>query len=128
MHPVLLGMFVGISIAAPVGPIGMLCIRRTLSQGRLHGIVTRKYLDQIAFPNLKKGFDKSGRPASQWENFQIGGGGFLIQVRPNRVHDLLPVQLVFGFEGKQFQQEFGLRARPFPNAARRGSSRQPTRF
>ncbi len=29
---------------------------------RLHGIVTRKYLDQIAFPNLKKGFDKSGRP------------------------------------------------------------------
>jgi probable F420-dependent oxidoreductase len=31
---------------------------------RLHGIVTRKYLDQIAFPNLKKGFTKSGRPAA----------------------------------------------------------------
>jgi hypothetical protein len=44
---------------------------------RLHGIVTRKYLDQIAFPNLKKGFAKSGRPASQWNDFQIGGGGFL---------------------------------------------------
>src|SRR5579885_259430 len=44
---------------------------------RLHGIVTRKYLDQIAFPNLKKGFEKSGRPASEWDQFQIGGGGFL---------------------------------------------------
>ncbi|HEY6417898.1 MAG TPA: TIGR03617 family F420-dependent LLM class oxidoreductase [Candidatus Binataceae bacterium] len=44
---------------------------------RLHGIVTRKYLDQIAFPNLKKGFAKSERPASEWENFQISGGGFL---------------------------------------------------
>jgi probable F420-dependent oxidoreductase len=44
---------------------------------RLHGIVTRKYLDQIAFPNLKKGFAKSGRPQSEWDNFQIGGGGFL---------------------------------------------------
>ncbi|HYA36328.1 MAG TPA: TIGR03617 family F420-dependent LLM class oxidoreductase [Candidatus Binataceae bacterium] len=44
---------------------------------RLHGIVTRKYLDQIAFPNLKKGFAKSGKPESEWENFQIGGGGFL---------------------------------------------------
>ena len=45
---------------------------------RLHGIVTRKYLDQIAFPNLKKGFEKSGRPASEWNDFQIGGGGFLV--------------------------------------------------
>ena len=44
---------------------------------RLHGIVTRKYLDQIAFPNLKKGFAKSGRPAAEWDSFQIGGGGFL---------------------------------------------------
>jgi probable F420-dependent oxidoreductase len=50
---------------------------------RLHGIVTRKYLDQIAFPNLKKGFAKSGRPQSEWENFQIGGGGFLCSA-PNK--------------------------------------------
>jgi probable F420-dependent oxidoreductase len=48
---------------------------------RLHGIVTRKYLDQIAFPNLKKGFAKSGRPASEWENFQIGGGGFIVAAK-----------------------------------------------
>jgi alkanesulfonate monooxygenase SsuD/methylene tetrahydromethanopterin reductase-like flavin-dependent oxidoreductase (luciferase family) len=45
---------------------------------RLHGIVTRKYLEQIAFPNLKKGFEKSARPASDWDKFEIGGGGFLV--------------------------------------------------
>jgi probable F420-dependent oxidoreductase len=44
---------------------------------RLHGICTRRYLDQVAFPNLRKGFAKSGRPASEWESFQISGGGFL---------------------------------------------------
>ncbi len=45
---------------------------------RLHGIVTRRYLDELAFPNLKKGFAKSGRPAAEWDSFQIGGGGFLV--------------------------------------------------
>ncbi|MGQ5402004.1 LysE family translocator [Cohnella sp. GCM10027633] len=30
----------GISIAAPVGPIGLLCIRRTLTHGKLQGFVT----------------------------------------------------------------------------------------
>jgi probable F420-dependent oxidoreductase len=44
---------------------------------RLHGICTRRYLDEIAFPNLRKGFAKSGRTATEWENFQISGGGFL---------------------------------------------------
>jgi probable F420-dependent oxidoreductase len=44
---------------------------------RLHGIVTRRYLDEVAFPNLKKGFAKSGRPPAEWESFQISGGGFL---------------------------------------------------
>jgi probable F420-dependent oxidoreductase len=44
---------------------------------RLHGICTRGYLDEIAFPNLRKGFAKSGRPAIEWESFQISGGGFL---------------------------------------------------
>jgi threonine/homoserine/homoserine lactone efflux protein len=31
---------IGISIAAPVGPIGVLCVRRTLAQGMLVGIIT----------------------------------------------------------------------------------------
>ncbi len=34
------GLIIGFSIAAPVGPIGVLCIRRTLAEGRLHGLVT----------------------------------------------------------------------------------------
>ncbi|WP_163100338.1 LysE family translocator [Peribacillus alkalitolerans] len=34
------GLLIGISIAAPVGPIGVLCIRRTLTQGRLVGMAS----------------------------------------------------------------------------------------
>ncbi len=34
------GVLLGFSIAAPVGPIGILCIRRTLGQGRVAGLVT----------------------------------------------------------------------------------------
>jgi threonine/homoserine/homoserine lactone efflux protein len=34
------GLIIGISIAAPVGPIGVLCIRRTLSDGRLSGLLS----------------------------------------------------------------------------------------
>ena len=31
------GLIIGFSIAAPVGPIGILCIRRTLTEGRASG-------------------------------------------------------------------------------------------
>ncbi len=34
------GLLIGLSIAAPVGPIGVLCIRRTLSDGRATGLVS----------------------------------------------------------------------------------------
>jgi len=34
------GLILGFSIAAPVGPIGLLCIQRTLSRGRLHGFIS----------------------------------------------------------------------------------------
>ena len=34
------GLVIGFSIAAPVGPIGILCIRRTLNDGRLCGFFT----------------------------------------------------------------------------------------
>src|SRR5262245_14708867 len=32
------GLVIGFSIAAPVGPIGVLCIRRTLADGRVTGL------------------------------------------------------------------------------------------
>jgi threonine/homoserine/homoserine lactone efflux protein len=34
------GFIIGFSIAAPVGPIGVLCIRRTLTEGRTSGLVS----------------------------------------------------------------------------------------
>ncbi len=34
------GFVIGFSIAAPVGPIGVLCIRRTLAQGRTTGLLS----------------------------------------------------------------------------------------
>ena len=34
------GLVIGFSIAAPVGPIGVLCIRRTLAEGRMSGLVS----------------------------------------------------------------------------------------
>lgn len=34
------GLIIGFSIACPVGPIGVLCIQRTLAQGNMHGLIT----------------------------------------------------------------------------------------
>jgi threonine/homoserine/homoserine lactone efflux protein len=34
------GIIIGFSIAAPVGPIGVLCIRRTLAEGRMRGLAS----------------------------------------------------------------------------------------
>ena len=34
------GIIIGLSISAPVGPIGALCIRRTLAEGRAAGLVS----------------------------------------------------------------------------------------
>ena len=34
------GLIIGFSIAAPVGPIGVLCMRRTLTEGRISGLIS----------------------------------------------------------------------------------------
>lgn len=34
------GLLIGFSIAAPVGPIGILCIRRSITLGRVHGFLS----------------------------------------------------------------------------------------
>lgn len=34
------GLLIGLSIAAPVGPIGILCIKRSLTQGKIVGLVS----------------------------------------------------------------------------------------
>jgi threonine/homoserine/homoserine lactone efflux protein len=40
LNIILRGMIIGVSIAAPVGPIGVLCIRRTLADGKLTGLLS----------------------------------------------------------------------------------------
>jgi threonine/homoserine/homoserine lactone efflux protein len=40
IHYLIKGLIIGLSIAVPVGPIGVLCIRRTLTQGRMVGFLS----------------------------------------------------------------------------------------
>jgi threonine/homoserine/homoserine lactone efflux protein len=40
VDPLIKGTIIGFSIAAPVGPVGLLCIRRSLEGGRLAGFVS----------------------------------------------------------------------------------------
>ena len=34
------GIIIGIIVSAPMGPIGILCVQRTLNKGRIHGFIT----------------------------------------------------------------------------------------
>ena len=34
------GVFIGIIASAPMGPVGVLCLQRTLNKGRFYGLVT----------------------------------------------------------------------------------------
>lgn len=40
IYILLKGILIGLLSSAPMGPVGMLCIQRTLNDGRSHGIVT----------------------------------------------------------------------------------------
>ena len=40
IHYLIRGLIIGLSISVPVGPIGVLCIRRTLTQGRMAGLLS----------------------------------------------------------------------------------------
>jgi len=40
IHYLIKGLIIGLSISVPVGPIGILCIRRTLSRGRMVGFLS----------------------------------------------------------------------------------------
>lgn len=76
------GLVLGFSIAAPVGPIGVLCIRRTLAHGRASGFVSGlgaatadALLGSIAAFGLTfiSSLLVSGQ---QW--LRLGGGAFLV--------------------------------------------------
>ena len=34
------GIIIGVIVSAPMGPIGILCVQRTLNKGRIHGFIT----------------------------------------------------------------------------------------
>ena len=75
------GMIIGISIAAPVGPIGLLCVRRTLTRGQAAGIISGLGAATAdAIYGCIAGFGLtfiSGILISQQNNLRLIGGLFL---------------------------------------------------
>ena len=37
---ILKGIIIGIVASAPMGPVGVLCVQRTLNKGRIYGLIT----------------------------------------------------------------------------------------
>ncbi len=76
------GLLIGLAIAAPVGPIGLLCIQRTLTRGRCSGVLSG--LGAASADALYGGIAGFGLTALAgallaWRTeLQIGGGLFLL--------------------------------------------------
>lgn len=76
------GLLIGLAIAAPVGPIGLLCIQRTLTRGRYSGVLSG--LGAASADALYGGIAGFGLTALAgallaWRTeLQIGGGLFLL--------------------------------------------------
>ncbi len=75
------GLVIGFSIAAPVGPIGILCVRRTLADGRIAGFISGLGAATAdAFYGCIAGFSLtfiSNFLIRQQFGFRLIGGGFL---------------------------------------------------
>jgi probable F420-dependent oxidoreductase len=62
---------------AAVGEM-MLRVAGEVADGvRLHDFASRRYVHEVALPNLKAGFERSGRPQADWNGFQVAGGGMI---------------------------------------------------
>lgn len=76
------GFAIGLSIAAPVGPIGVLCIRRTLEGGRASGLVSglgAATADGLYGAVAAFGLTAvSDRLIEQQDGFRLVGGAFLL--------------------------------------------------
>ena len=76
------GLIIGISIAAPVGPIGVLCVQRTLAAGKIYGLISGLGAATAdAFYGLIAGFGLtfvSGFMIEQHMWFRLIGGAFLV--------------------------------------------------
>lgn len=76
------GIILGFSVAAPVGPIGILCIRRTLEYGRLSGFVSglgAAFADMIYAIIAAFGITFISNALTAGQNWlQLTGGLFLL--------------------------------------------------
>lgn len=76
------GIILGFSVAAPVGPIGILCIRRTLEYGRLSGFVSglgAAFADMIYAIIAAFGLTYISNVLTDWQDWlQLAGGLFLL--------------------------------------------------
>ncbi len=76
------GFVIGLSIAAPVGPIGVLCIRRTLAGGRTSGLVSglgAATADGVYGAVAAFGLTAvSDTLVEQQDGFRLVGGAFLL--------------------------------------------------
>ncbi len=71
------GIGVGFAVAAPVGPIGLLCIRRTLKEGRTSGLASglgAATADGIYGFMVAAGFAATGLMISYAQPMQLFGG------------------------------------------------------
>ncbi len=81
MEIFLKGIGVGLAVAAPVGPIGILCIRRTLMEGRFAGLATgfgAAAADGVYGIMVAAGFALTGVLVSHAELLKIGGGALIM--------------------------------------------------
>ncbi|HET7535420.1 MAG TPA: LysE family transporter, partial [Candidatus Didemnitutus sp.] len=76
------GLILGFSIAAPVGPIGLLCIQRTLARGRVHGFVSglgAATADTLYGLVAALGLSAVIQFLTDFQSWlQLGGGAFLV--------------------------------------------------
>lgn len=80
MDVFLKGIAAGLAVAAPVGPIGLLCIRRTLAGGRAAGLATglgAASADAVYGVLVAAGIAVSGLLLHYAGPMKIGGGGLI---------------------------------------------------
>ena len=56
------GIIIGILVSSPMGPIGMLCIQRTLLKGKLSGFISGLGADARTFDKQLEVFENSVAP------------------------------------------------------------------
>lgn len=82
IHFFLRGVIIGFAIAAPVGPIGVLCIRRTLAEGPASGLVSglgAASADAIYGWIAAFGLTVVSTLLVDYQDWlRLGGGGFLL--------------------------------------------------